>query len=297
MLNIQTIQASATLALNSLLNQQSTHTDILETYGFEGSDASLDISLFEYGMIWLDMPDQTVFVVWNGEENREFGECEVHWLSESDIEDYRNDESLLKTLLSECESFTREYIASMSIGYFVDFVKFQVGSYNFFHSSNYEIMVNDPTETFLKDSSVNCCTLKRKWVAGWNMAGFLPEVTPSIHDSFDEAKRDTTYQVKLWEEHADSESEAEHWCSLAEDMNLEQGVSGEFSVVSNGVCFFVAIADSDEWVNREVFHRLCDCCGQDVCGNQYPVEGFNPTTKEIDDLGEICQDCYESLCS
>lgn len=67
------------------------------------------------------------------------------------------------------------------------------------------------------------------YVALWNMPGCLPEMEPMEFETFDEAKRAIIDELKAAEDRAESEDEAEDFCSLAEDVNLE---SRPFSVVA-----------------------------------------------------------------
>ncbi len=37
--------------------------------------------------------------------------------------------------------------------------------------------------------------------------------------------------------------------------------------------------------------RSCDCCGCHLGGNRYDCNGYNPTTKEVQDGYSVCEDC------
>ena len=59
------------------------------------------------------------------------------------------------------------------------------------------------------------------FVALWNLPGCLPEMAPMEFETFDEAKRAIIDELKSREDQADDEEEAEDFCHLAEDVNLE----------------------------------------------------------------------------
>ena len=65
-----------------------------------------------------------------------------------------------------------------------------------------------------------------RYVAGWNMQGYMPDSEPSEFETFDEAKRYVIRGIKLDEDEAETEEVAEELSAFAEDVNLE---SGEFS--------------------------------------------------------------------
>lgn len=74
------------------------------------------------------------------------------------------------------------------------------------------------------------------FIAGYNMAGYMPETEPSEFDSFDDAKRSIIHTIKRFEDEAETETSAENFCELAEDVNLE---SDEFSVRCEHWVFWV----------------------------------------------------------
>ena len=77
----------------------------------------------------------------------------------------------------------------------------------------------------------------KKWIAGYNMAGYMPETDPVECDSQDEAKRYIIWVIKeIFEEGGSSEAEAEDFCAFAEEVNLQ---SGEFSQTCRGWAFWV----------------------------------------------------------
>lgn len=65
-----------------------------------------------------------------------------------------------------------------------------------------------------------------RFVAGWNMPGYMPDSEPAEFDSADGAKRYIIDAIKRAEDETDSEALAESLAGFAEDVNLE---SDEFS--------------------------------------------------------------------
>lgn len=74
-----------------------------------------------------------------------------------------------------------------------------------------------------------------RFVAGWNMPGYMPDSEPASFDDFDSAKRYIIFVIKNDEE-TESESSAELLSALAEEVNLE---SGPFSHVLNNRCYWI----------------------------------------------------------
>lgn len=75
------------------------------------------------------------------------------------------------------------------------------------------------------------------FIAGWNSCGYMPDSKPAEFSSFDDAKRSIIWDIKnLFEEEAQTEEEAEDFCALAEEINLE---SNPFSLIVRGYCFWV----------------------------------------------------------
>jgi len=60
-----------------------------------------------------------------------------------------------------------------------------------------------------------------------------------------------------------------------------------------GVNNLSAIADDDGTIEPSFsyFSSGCDCCGRTLGGNAYQANGFNPTTGEIQEYDEVCEDC------
>lgn len=82
-----------------------------------------------------------------------------------------------------------------------------------------------------------CQDERLPFVAGWNMPGYMPDCEPAAFATFDEAKRYIIAQLKIAEEEAESEEEAETLATFAEDVNLE---SGPFGGTCNRVHYFVS---------------------------------------------------------
>lgn len=64
------------------------------------------------------------------------------------------------------------------------------------------------------------------FVAGWNMPGYMPDNDPATFATFDDAKRYIIAELKIAEENADTEDEAETLAAFAEDVNLQSGPFG-----------------------------------------------------------------------
>ena len=60
-----------------------------------------------------------------------------------------------------------------------------------------------------------------RWVAGWNMPGYMPDSEPAEFDKVEDAKQYIIETVKRAEDETDDETEAEILCGFAEDVNLE----------------------------------------------------------------------------
>lgn len=77
------------------------------------------------------------------------------------------------------------------------------------------------------------------YVAGYNMAGYMPDSEPAEFDSFDDAKRYVIDVLKTFEDEAYVEAHAEDYCAAAEDANLE---NRPFSYMVRGWAFWVTEA-------------------------------------------------------
>lgn len=75
-----------------------------------------------------------------------------------------------------------------------------------------------------------------RFVAGSNVAGYLPESEPAEFDNFEDAQSHIIALMKADEDAAETESKAEDLSAAAEDVNLE---SDEFSITVAGVEYWV----------------------------------------------------------
>lgn len=80
-----------------------------------------------------------------------------------------------------------------------------------------------------------------RYVAGWNMAGFMPDNESVAFDNFEDAQRYILAELKEREEQAESEDDAFSLMAFAEDINLE---SGEFSATHKGYAYWVTMDGS-----------------------------------------------------
>ena len=75
-----------------------------------------------------------------------------------------------------------------------------------------------------------------RFVAGWNMPGYMPDSEPASFDNFDDAKRYIIGELKTAEDCADNEDVATEFCHAAEDVNLE---SSDFGITVAGDHYWV----------------------------------------------------------
>ncbi len=57
-----------------------------------------------------------------------------------------------------------------------------------------------------------------------------------------------------------------------------------------GDCNCVTVAGGYD-VDPGFSHQGCDCCNDGLGNNVEPVVGYNPKTKEVEELGDICGEC------
>lgn len=62
-----------------------------------------------------------------------------------------------------------------------------------------------------------------KYFAGCNMPGYMPDEPYTECETFDEAKRCVIEYLKRAEDSAETEEDAETFCAMAEEVNLESG--------------------------------------------------------------------------
>jgi hypothetical protein len=77
---------------------------------------------------------------------------------------------------------------------------------------------------------------KTVFIAGWNMPGYMPDSEPEQFDTQDAAKRYIIAELKMSEDQAETEEEAEIICAFAEDVNIQ---SGEFSAQCGNWVYWV----------------------------------------------------------
>ena len=149
-----------------------------------------------------------------------------------------------------------------------------------------------PTQKYIDfQGDCNCVSTPQYYNANWNDCGYLPDsisVDDDFFEDFANAKQYIIDLVKEMEEEAGEggdEDGAEIYCHIAEDINLE---SDEFSHIANGRCFFVRVGEPPD---PYFLHSGCDCCRNGLGNKVERVVGFNPETKEIEELGVICGEC------
>jgi hypothetical protein len=78
---------------------------------------------------------------------------------------------------------------------------------------------------------------KMRFVAGWNMPGYMPDNAPEEFATFDEAKRYIIDAIKRAEDDTEDEAEAEELAAFAEDVNLQ---SSPFGATCGNYHYFVS---------------------------------------------------------
>jgi len=58
-----------------------------------------------------------------------------------------------------------------------------------------------------------------------------------------------------------------------------------------GVSNLTCVATEDGMVEPSFSWRACECCKTTLGGDRYECNGYNPTTKEVQDYEFICGDC------
>ena len=139
-----------------------------------------------------------------------------------------------------------------------------------------------------------------RWVAGYNMAGYLPDTEPAEFDNAEDAKRYIIETVKRAEDETEDETEAETLCAFAEDVNLE--TADEFSSQCGAYVYWVREdgvmgLDDDETEELETLESLLEKIkgyGGDEHwqGNWYPVALIRDSYFE-EYMDEMVADCYE----
>lgn len=106
-----------------------------------------------------------------------------------------------------------------------------------------------------------------QWVAGYNMAGYMPDNEPAVFESFDDAK---SYILETLENYIDDEVEGNPestripaWRQMYENIKVTE--EGEFSCVDGGMCFFVTqsesiLTDKDDGEELRILTELAEEC-------------------------------------
>lgn len=106
-----------------------------------------------------------------------------------------------------------------------------------------------------------------QWVAGYNMAGYMPDNEPAVFESFDDAK---SYILETLENYIDDEVEGNPestripaWRQMYENIKVTE--EGEFSCVDGGMCFFVTqedsiLTDEDDAEELRILVELAEEC-------------------------------------
>lgn len=162
------------------------------------------------------------------------------------------------------------------------------------------------TEQQIKDflGECNCASEPIKYLVNHSLVGCLPDNDPAIFDDFESAKEylidlitsyidDCDYDLE-YNDYADkeaTEAKAETFTHLREDANL---MNEPGDLVGGGYHFWIT-EDSDSELSYEEFsHLRCDCCNG-LPGARYEMVGYNPKTKEVEELGSICPECRYDL--
>lgn len=135
-----------------------------------------------------------------------------------------------------------------------------------------------------------------RFVAGWNMPGYMPDSTPEEFGDADDAKRYILDQIKRDEDDADTEEKAEELSGFAEDINLE---GDEFSKLCEGRVYWVTLdgvmgLDEEETEELSTLETLLEECkgnGGDEQweGDWYPVTLIRDSYF-VEAMQELCED-------
>ncbi len=93
-------------------------------------------------------------------------------------------------------------------------------------------------EDYVQRYEGQCKACKPKFVAGWNMPGYMPDCEPVEFDDADDARQYIIDAIKLAEDQAETEEQAEELAAFAEEVNLQRG---EFSAQCQGFVYFVTV--------------------------------------------------------
>lgn len=137
-----------------------------------------------------------------------------------------------------------------------------------------------------------------QWIAGYNMAGYMPDSEPSVFEDFDDAKE---YILNTLEDYTDDEAEGNPesariplWRQMYE--NIKSIEEGEFSFVDGGMCFFVSqgesiLTDADDAEELRILTELADECEGYASDWNYGEALIRRSYFE-QYMDEIVADCY-----
>lgn len=138
-----------------------------------------------------------------------------------------------------------------------------------------------------------------RWIAGCNMAGYMPEIEPAEFDNAEDAKQYIIDSVKRAEDETEDETEAETLCGFAEDVNLQ---GDEFSAQCLQYVYWVREdgvmgLDDDETEELETLEKILEELkgyGGDEKwqGDWYPVTLIRESNFE-EYMDDMISDCYE----
>ncbi len=137
-----------------------------------------------------------------------------------------------------------------------------------------------------------------QWIAGYNMAGYMPDNEPAVFEDFDDAKE---YILNTLETYIDDEAEGDPesarialWQQMYE--NIKTADEGEFSFVGGGMCFFVSqgesiLTDRDDAEELRILTALADECADYSADWKYGETLIRRSYFESY-MDEMVEDCY-----
>lgn len=69
---------------------------------------------------------------------------------------------------------------------------------------------------------------------------------------------------------------------------MKRSTKCEQFLKANGVNCCTTINSEDE---GSFTHRGCDCCENGLATTTYECNGYNPETKEVVEVGDVCHEC------
>lgn len=138
-----------------------------------------------------------------------------------------------------------------------------------------------------------------QWVAGYNMAGYMPDNEPAVFESFDDAK---SYILTTLENYIDDEAEGNPestripaWREMYETIKATE--EGDFSFVDGGMCFFVTqgesiLTDKDDAEELRILTELADACS-DMASDWEYGEALIRRDYFEKYMDEMVNDCYD----